>query len=123
MSDLKGTFKGKHVLTVKQFNREQCDYIFEVAASMKKKMEAGEVIDALKGKLLALMFYEVSIVRVHCAVTLHHIRARVYIAIILYLHKCAEGLPRCLLAQVPLFSCGFYVCVCVCVWSLCGYKC
>jgi aspartate carbamoyltransferase len=51
---------GQDVLTVKQFNREDLEYIFAVAHEMRVMVERIGTFDLLKGKILASLFYEPS---------------------------------------------------------------
>ena len=53
-------FYGKDVLSVKQFSREDLDYIFGVAHEMHTMVERIGTFDLLKGKILANLFYEPS---------------------------------------------------------------
>ena len=51
---------GKDILTVKQFNRADLEYIFGVAHEMRSMVERVGTFDLLKGKILANLFYEPS---------------------------------------------------------------
>jgi len=51
---------GKDVLSVRQFNREDLEYIFAVAHEMRVMVERIGTFDLLKGKILANLFYEPS---------------------------------------------------------------
>jgi aspartate carbamoyltransferase len=51
---------GKDVLSVKQFNREDLEYIYAVAHEMRVMVERIGTFDLLKGKILANLFYEPS---------------------------------------------------------------
>jgi aspartate carbamoyltransferase len=51
---------GKDILSVKQFNREDLEYIFAVAHEMRVMVERIGTFDLLKGKILANLFYEPS---------------------------------------------------------------
>ncbi|MFU8774090.1 MAG: aspartate carbamoyltransferase [Anaerolineales bacterium] len=53
-------FYGKDILSVKQFNRSDLDYIFGVAHEMRVMVERIGTFDLLKGKILANLFYEPS---------------------------------------------------------------
>ena len=53
-------FYGKHILSVKQFTRDDIDYIFDVAEEMRTMVERVGTFDLLKGKILANLFYEPS---------------------------------------------------------------
>ena len=51
-------FKGRHIISIKQFTREELDYILDVAKRIEKYYKAGT--DLLKGKILATLFFEPS---------------------------------------------------------------
>ena len=51
---------GKDILTVKQFNRQDLEYVFGVAHEMRGMVERVGTFDLLKGKILANLFYEPS---------------------------------------------------------------
>jgi aspartate carbamoyltransferase catalytic subunit len=51
---------GKDVLSVKQFSREDLEYVFGVAHEMRGMVERIGTFDLLKGKILANLFYEPS---------------------------------------------------------------
>jgi aspartate carbamoyltransferase len=51
---------GKDVISVKQFNREDLEYIFAVSHEMRVMVERIGTFDLLKGKILANLFYEPS---------------------------------------------------------------
>jgi aspartate carbamoyltransferase catalytic subunit len=53
-------FYGKDILSVKQFNRSDLEYIFDVAHEMREMVERIGTFDLLKGKILANLFYEPS---------------------------------------------------------------
>ena len=53
-------FYGRDILSVKQFNRRDLDYIFGVAHEMREMVERVGTFDLLKGKILANLFYEPS---------------------------------------------------------------
>jgi len=53
-------FYGKDILSVKQFIRQDLDYIFGVAHEMRGMVERIGTFDLLKGKILANIFYEPS---------------------------------------------------------------
>jgi aspartate carbamoyltransferase len=53
-------FYGKDILSVKQFSREDLDYIFGVATEMEEMVRRVGSFDLLKGKILASVFYEPS---------------------------------------------------------------
>ncbi|MEW6241473.1 MAG: aspartate carbamoyltransferase [Chloroflexota bacterium] len=51
---------GKDIISVKQFNREDLEYVFAVAHEMRTMVERVGTFDLLKGKILANLFYEPS---------------------------------------------------------------
>lgn len=51
---------GQDILSVKQFNREDLNYIFGVAHEMRGMVKRVGTFDLLKGKILANLFYEPS---------------------------------------------------------------
>jgi aspartate carbamoyltransferase len=51
---------GQDILSVKQFNRENLEYVFAVAHEMRTMVEHVGTFDLLKGKILANLFYEPS---------------------------------------------------------------
>ena len=53
-------FHRKHILTVKQFNKEDMHELFFLAHEMQLQVEKNGTLDILKGKLLAILFYEPS---------------------------------------------------------------
>ncbi len=53
-------FYGQDILTVKQFDRNDLDYIFGVAHEMSGMVHRLGTFDLLKGKILANLFYEPS---------------------------------------------------------------
>ncbi|MBI5495647.1 MAG: aspartate carbamoyltransferase [Deltaproteobacteria bacterium] len=55
-----GRFKGKHILSVNQFSREDLEYVFSVAEEMRTAVELVGTFDLLKGKVLACLFYSPS---------------------------------------------------------------
>lgn len=55
-----GRFTARHILSVKQFDREALDAVFRVAHEMRTVVDLVGSIDLLKGKLLANLFYEPS---------------------------------------------------------------
>jgi aspartate carbamoyltransferase len=56
----KAPFYGKDILSVKQFTREDLEYIFGVAREMREMVMRIGTFDLLKGKILANLFYEPS---------------------------------------------------------------
>jgi len=53
-------FYNKHILSVKQFSRDDIEYVFAVAEDMRVMVERVGTFDLLKGKVLANLFYEPS---------------------------------------------------------------
>lgn len=53
-------YYGKDILSVKQFDRADLDYIFGVAREMEEMVHRVGSFDLLKGKILANLFYEPS---------------------------------------------------------------
>src|SRR5512133_505523 len=53
-------FYGKDILSVKQFDRTDLEYIFGVAREMEEMVRRVGSFDLLKGKILASLFYEPS---------------------------------------------------------------
>jgi aspartate carbamoyltransferase len=53
-------FYGRDILSVKQFSRQDLDYIFGVAHEMREMVQRIGTFDLLKGKILANLFYEPS---------------------------------------------------------------
>ena len=53
-------FYGKDIISVKQFSRQDLEYIFGVAHEMREMVERVGTFDLLKGKILASLFYEPS---------------------------------------------------------------
>jgi aspartate carbamoyltransferase catalytic subunit len=51
-------FKGRDIVSIKDFNREEIDYILKTAASMEQITKKGS--DMLQGKILATLFFEPS---------------------------------------------------------------
>ena len=51
---------GKDIISVKQFNRDDLEYIFGVAHEMRGMVNRIGTFDLLKGKILANLFYEPS---------------------------------------------------------------
>ncbi|HEY3312428.1 MAG TPA: aspartate carbamoyltransferase [Anaerolineales bacterium] len=58
--DKNAPWYGKDILSVKQFNHADLDYIFGVAHEMRGMVERVGTFDLLKGKILANLFYEPS---------------------------------------------------------------
>jgi aspartate carbamoyltransferase len=53
-------FYGKDILSVKQFKRNDLEYVFGVAHEMREMVQRVGTFDLLKGKILANLFYEPS---------------------------------------------------------------
>ncbi len=53
-------FYGRHIISVRQFSREDLTYIFGVAHEMREMVLRIGAFDLLKGKILANLFYEPS---------------------------------------------------------------
>ncbi|XP_051510953.1 CAD protein-like [Myxocyprinus asiaticus] len=51
---------GQHVLSVWQFSKEQMSHLFNVAHTLRLKVQKERPLDILKGKVMASMFYEVN---------------------------------------------------------------
>src|SRR5512134_2771043 len=58
--DKNAAWYGKDIISVKQFKREDLEYIFGVAHEMRGMVERIGTFDLLKGKILANLFYEPS---------------------------------------------------------------
>ena len=55
-------FRGKHIVTVEQFGREDLKILFEAASTLKKRIRSGDrgVVEIATGQVLALLFFEAS---------------------------------------------------------------
>ncbi|MGX8694017.1 MAG: aspartate carbamoyltransferase [Methanobrevibacter sp.] len=53
-------FKLKNIISIKDFEREDIDYIIDEAAKLENIAKSKEVSEELKGKILGLMFFEPS---------------------------------------------------------------
>uniref|UniRef100_A0A3Q3FQX8 Multifunctional protein CAD n=1 Tax=Labrus bergylta TaxID=56723 RepID=A0A3Q3FQX8_9LABR len=51
---------GQHILSVRQFSKEQMSHLFNVAHTLRLMVQKERSLDILKGKIMASMFYEVS---------------------------------------------------------------
>ncbi|KAL2082486.1 hypothetical protein ACEWY4_022304 [Coilia grayii] len=51
---------GQHVLSVRQFSKEQMSHLFNVAHTLRLMVQKERSLDILKGRVMASMFYEVS---------------------------------------------------------------
>ncbi|KXS98324.1 hypothetical protein AC578_6852 [Pseudocercospora eumusae] len=56
----RSSFRGKDVISVKNITKEELHLLFTVAAEMRLGVERQGSLDVLKGRVLALMFYEPS---------------------------------------------------------------
>ena len=57
---VKSPFKGKDIVSVKQFTREDLHLLFTVAAEMRLGVEREGCLNTLKGRVLGLLFFEPS---------------------------------------------------------------
>lgn len=57
-----GDFRGKHIVTVEQFDRDDLRVLFEAASTLKKRIRSGDrgVVEIATGQVLALLFFESS---------------------------------------------------------------
>ncbi|XP_057679004.1 CAD protein [Corythoichthys intestinalis] len=51
---------GQHILSVKQFSKEQMSHLFNIAHTLRLMVKKEVSLDILKGKVMASIFYEVS---------------------------------------------------------------
>jgi len=51
-------FEDRDIISIKDFSRDEIDYIFNIAKNMERLVEKGS--DILRGKILATLFYEAS---------------------------------------------------------------
>ncbi|XP_023285846.1 CAD protein [Seriola lalandi dorsalis] len=51
---------GQHILSVRQFSKNQISHLFNVAHSLRLMVQKERSLEILKGKVMASMFYEVS---------------------------------------------------------------
>ncbi|XP_028253992.1 multifunctional protein CAD [Parambassis ranga] len=51
---------GQHILSVRQFSKEQISHLFNVAHTLRLMVQKERSLEILKGKVMASMFYEVS---------------------------------------------------------------
>ncbi|XP_059354373.1 CAD protein-like [Carassius carassius] len=51
---------GQHILSVRQFSKEQMSHLFNVAHNLRLMVQKERPLDILKGKVMASMFFEVS---------------------------------------------------------------
>ncbi|CAO2604129.1 CAD protein, partial [Lemmus lemmus] len=59
-SPLLHSLVGQHILSVKQFTKDQMSHLFNVAHTLRMMVQKERSLDILKGKVMASMFYEVS---------------------------------------------------------------
>ncbi|XP_027706214.1 CAD protein isoform X1 [Vombatus ursinus] len=59
-SPLLHSLVGQHILSVRQFTKDQMSHLFNVAHTLRMMVQKERSIDILKGKVMASMFYEVS---------------------------------------------------------------
>ena len=57
---------GRHFLTLKDFSRDEIEYLLDLAAKLKAEKKKGIIGDRLKGKNIALLFEKPS-TRTRCA--------------------------------------------------------
>ena len=48
--------KGRNFLTLKDFTKEEIEYLVSLAAELKAKKKQGILVDTLRGKNIALIF-------------------------------------------------------------------
>lgn len=60
MQKIDGNFLGKDILSISQFNVSDIQKLFTCSDAIRKKIEAGERIDVLRGYIMASLFYEPS---------------------------------------------------------------
>ena len=58
--------KGRNFLTLKDFTKEEIEYLIDLSAMLKEKKKKGEAVDVLKGKNIALIF-EKNSTRTRCS--------------------------------------------------------
>lgn len=58
--------KGRNFLTLKDFTKEEIEYLIDLSAKLKEKKKKGEAVDVLKGKNIALIF-EKNSTRTRCS--------------------------------------------------------
>ena len=47
--------KGRNFLTLKDFTKEEIEYLIDLSAKLKEKKKKGEAVDVLRGKNIALI--------------------------------------------------------------------
>nr|XP_024655288.1 CAD protein isoform X2 [Maylandia zebra] len=60
MSPLLHPLVGQHILSVRQFSKEQISHLFNVAHTLRLMVQKERSLEILKGKVMASIFYEVS---------------------------------------------------------------
>ena len=63
---IKKGLKGKHLLTLLDFSKEEINYLLKLSAKLKKRKQAGKMKRSFRGKNIALIF-EKSSTRTRCA--------------------------------------------------------
>lgn len=58
--------KGRNFLTLKDFTKEEIEYLIDLSAMLKEKKKKGEAVDVLRGKNIALIF-EKNSTRTRCS--------------------------------------------------------
>lgn len=58
--------KGRNFLTLKDFTKEEIQYLVSLAAELKAKKKQGVLVDTLRGKNIALIFEKTS-TRTRCS--------------------------------------------------------
>ena len=58
--------KGRNFLTLKDFTKEEIEYLVSLAAELKEKKKRGILVDTLRGKNIALIFEKTS-TRTRCS--------------------------------------------------------
>ena len=53
--------KGRNFLTLKDFTKEEIEYLIDLSAMLKEKKQKGEAVDVLCGKNIAMIFEKNSI--------------------------------------------------------------
>ncbi|XP_043538142.1 CAD protein isoform X1 [Chiloscyllium plagiosum] len=53
-------YVGQHILSVRQFTKDQLSHLFNLAHNLRLTVQKDRSLDLLKGKVMASMFYEVS---------------------------------------------------------------
>ena len=59
-------FKGRHFLKLLDFTSEEIGALIDLAAELKAKKKAGELVDVLRGKNIAVIFEKTS-TRTRCS--------------------------------------------------------